>query len=90
MCVLTAEQQRQLDAQMAADPGLAEGLGPLLDGSFGKAARELVLRCLSLRMTAGWPVNTATLLALADALRLADSQAAESLPSGAPAGTSRP
>ena len=45
--MLTVEQQRQLEARMAADPGLAEGLAPLLDGRFGADARELMLRCLS-------------------------------------------
>lgn len=41
MCELTAEQQRQLEARMAADPGLAQGLAPLLAGRFGADARDL-------------------------------------------------
>ncbi len=68
---LTVEQQRQLEARMVADPGLAEGLAPLLDGRFGSDARELMLRCLSRRLTAGWSMSTAPLLALADATHIA-------------------
>ena len=55
----------------ATDLGLAEGLAPLLDGRFGTDARELMLRCLSRRLTAGWSMNTAPLLALADATHIA-------------------
>lgn len=77
MCVLTARQQRHLDAQMGADPTLAEGLAPLLERRFGSHAREMMLRCLARRFAGGWPVGMVPLLALADALRLAHTQATE-------------
>ncbi len=74
MCELTAEQQRQLEARMAADPGLAQGLAPLLAGRFGADARDLVLCCLSRRLAAGWSIDVAQLLALTDATQIAARQ----------------
>jgi hypothetical protein len=74
MCELTAEQQRQLEARMAADPGLAQGLAPLLAGRFGADARDLVLCCLSRRLAAGWSIDVAPLLALTDATQIAARQ----------------
>ncbi len=71
MCELTAEQQRQLDAAMAADIGLADGLRPLLAGEFGADARDLLVCCLSRRFAGGWPDRAVPLLALADAIELA-------------------
>ncbi len=75
MCKLTPEQQRQLDALMTADEGLADGLRPLLDGDFGTEARDLMVRCLSRRFAGGWSVRAVPLLALGDAMRFARSQA---------------
>lgn len=69
---------------MAVDPGLAEGLAPLLDGRFGADTRRLVLSCLSRRLTGGWSMDTAPLLALADAMDLASSGTKASQPGSSP------
>jgi hypothetical protein len=71
MCELTADQQGQLDRLLASDPGLAEGVRPLLDGEFGIEARELLLCHLSRRLAAGRSMRAALVLALADAMRFA-------------------
>jgi hypothetical protein len=84
MCELTPEQQSQLDAAMAADAGLADGLRPLLAGDFGAEARDLMLGCLSRRFAGGWPDRTVPLLALADAIDLARSGADAACPKSWP------
>lgn len=83
MCALTPEQQRLLEAQMATDSVLAESLAPLLDGRWGADVRELMLRCLARQLDGGRPVRSVLLLALADALYLA--QGTES-PTGSDSG----
>jgi hypothetical protein len=60
-----------LDVVLGSDASLAAGLGPLLGGEFGLAARELWLCCLARRLAAGGPVRGALLPGLADAMWIA-------------------
>jgi hypothetical protein len=71
---LTAEQQEQLDQLLAVDPGLANGLSPLVAGEFGIEARDLLLRSLSQRLAAGTSTRTALVLALVEAMRIAHGE----------------
>ena len=60
-----------LAAAFRYDPELGEDLAPLLEGRFGRRARELVLALLAARLADSGEHRGALIPALADALRTA-------------------
>lgn len=68
---LTEKDAAIVEAALQGHPDVAVGLGPLLRGECGIAARELVLRCLAKRLDRGVSLRGALMPALAEALRVA-------------------
>ncbi len=72
---LPARDAVAVEAGLKSDPDLAAALGRVLSGECGIPARDLLLRCLAERLARGVSLRGALIPALAQALRIARTEA---------------